>query len=109
MKPNNATHLIFAILIIVFFAIVAPYLDASAQSAPTETATPTPNCWWQDGHLVCLGPGPVATTATPTVTPVAPTPEETPENRPMNICAHPLFTCVRLPIIHRNEVSGGVQ
>lgn len=103
MKPNNATHLIFAILIIVFFAIVAPYLDASAQAAPTETATPTPNCWWQDGHLVCLGEGPVAVTATPTVTPVAPTPEETPEIRPMDICSYPRYTCVYMPTIAKGK------
>jgi hypothetical protein len=104
IRPSTATHIVFAILLILFMVFAVPYLGASAQADPE----PTPECWEIDGQPVCLGPGPVATTATPTVTPT-PTPEETPEIRPMNICAHPLFTCVRLPIVFGLTVTGGVQ
>lgn len=57
---------------------------AGAQGGPTPTAqptaTPTPTvdpgdigtCWWEGDTWVCLGPGPVEVTATPSLTPAAP-------------------------------------
>lgn len=75
--PNNATHIIFAILIIAFLWTFGAFFDARAQAGPTPTPTPT---------LMIL-----------------PTP------RPMSVCFHPRYTCVRLPIIRNDEVTGGVR
>jgi len=107
-KQTISISIWFIAAVALIFAIIAVAIDARAQ-----TPTPTPNCWTVDGQLVCIGPGPVAITATPTLTPIAPTPEPTATPvmiRPMNICAHPLWTCVRLPIIHTvGEATGGVR
>lgn len=111
IKPSNATRIIFTIMIIGCLWTFGACFDNAAHAQ--SDATPTPNCWVQDGHLVCIGEDPVAITAAPTATPIAPTSEATatPQiNRPISVCAHPLYTCVRLPIIRTApEVTGDVR
>lgn len=115
IKPSTKTHIVFAIMIIGCLWTFGACFDneAHAQADATPTPTATNNCWVQDGQLVCIGEGPVAVTATPTATAIAPTPEPTatPQiNRPISVCAHPLWTCISLPIIHgAGEVTGDVR
>jgi hypothetical protein len=109
MKPSNATHIIFTIMILAALGTFGACFDKAHAQADPE---PTSECWTVDGQLVCVGPGPVSITATPTATLVAPTPEPTSiaTPRPMNICAHPRVTCVRMPIAFGGaEVTGDVQ
>jgi hypothetical protein len=96
MKPSEKQNAAFVALIAML--IIALCLVSWNTAGAQDNPTPTPNCWVEDGQMVCIGEGPVATTATPTATPViAPSPEATPEATPVVIRPFPLSPCKLSP------------
>lgn len=93
LKPDYTNMLFFAAIAIAFLFLLPVATSAhSSTSSLTVSPEPTPECWIEDGALICISA--ISATPTPTATPtVAPTP---------TIAIQPFRRNIYFPLIKEN-------